>query len=143
MRITGPVDAIILEGWFIGAQPQSDSELAEPVNQLEAVADADGRWRHYVNHQLGQKYQELFSKLHMLIMLQAPSFEQVFQWRSLQEEKLRQQNPEAATGLMDDDSLRRFIEHFERLTRHCLQTIPARSEAVFRLDQSHRVIQSL
>jgi len=35
--------------------------------------------------------------------------------------------------------LQRFIQHYERLTRHCLATLPAQADTVFTLDENHRV----
>jgi D-glycerate 3-kinase len=77
-------------------------------------------------------------------MLQAPSFEQVYAWRGLQEEKLRQSRQEARgsdlSGIMSTAQLSRFIQHFERLTRHSLATLPASADLVFSLNQAHRVV---
>lgn len=138
-QIPAPVDFIFLEGWFVGLQPQSEAELASPVNDLEAEEDADGRWRRFVNHSLAADYQKVFAQLDALIMLKAPSFEQVYEWRGLQEAKLRQRSDSDATGIMDEARLRRFIQHFERLTRHCLDSLPARADQVFTLDTGHRI----
>jgi D-glycerate 3-kinase len=138
-QISGPVDIVILEGWFVGVKPQGQDELAHSINDLEAVEDSDGRWRAYVNQQLAGAYQSLFEKFHMLLMLQAPGFEQVLQWRSLQEEKLRMHAVTDASGLMDRKGIEHFIQHFERLTRHCLRTLPDSADRVFRLDAAHRI----
>jgi D-glycerate 3-kinase len=138
-KVDGAVDMIILEGWCVGARPQTTTELITALNRLETVDDADGSWRRYVNPRLGDDYQKLFSRLHLLIMLQAPNFEQVFQWRKLQEQKLAEQNSPLASGVMNDAQLDYFIQHFERLTRHCLTTLPARADIVFKLDAGHRV----
>ena len=35
------------------------------------------------------------------------------------------------------------IQHFERLTRHCLATLPASADLVFRLDADHRVVDQV
>lgn len=141
--IEGPVDVIILEGWFIGAKPQPDSELSIPLNELESVDDADESWRRYVNHQLAQGYQQLFSRIQLLIMLQAPKFEQVYAWRRLQEQKLRRQDSKGMSDVMNDEQLDYFIQHFERLTRHCLATLPKYADIVFQLDVNHRVAARL
>ncbi len=138
-RLNGPIDVIILEGWFVGARPQPDTELEKPINELEALEDADGRWRHFVNQRLAAGYQPLFSQLDFLILLKAPGFEQVYEWRQLQEEKLRRRAPSNASGLMDDSEVRRFIQHFERLTRHCLSTLTTQADWVFELDKNHRL----
>jgi D-glycerate 3-kinase len=113
--------------------------LVTALNPLESVHDVDGSWRRYVNLQLSKSYQDLFSRLQLLVMLQAPRFEQVFQWRRLQEQKLAEQSTEDASGLMNDTQLDYFIQHFERLTRHCLATLPTQADIVFQLDANHRI----
>ena len=138
-QVQGPIDLIILEGWFVGVRPQSTSELAEAANDLEKIEDKDARWRNYVNDALSADYQPLFSELNMLVMLAAPGFEQILEWRSLQEEKLRRRAAAGASGLMDRQSIERFIAHFERLTRHCLSTLPKSADRVYRLDAQHRI----
>ena len=40
---------------------------------------------------------------------------------------------------MDEPALRRFIAHYERLTRWILQEMPARADVVIRLDAEHAV----
>lgn len=137
--VSGCVDVIILEGWFVGAAPQTEKELAAPANELESNQDRSGHWRRYVNRQLAGDYQKLFAQLDTLIVLQAPAFAQVYEWRELQEDKLRNQRSNAAEGVMDKAGISYFIQHFERLTRHCLATLPARADIVFLLDENHRV----
>jgi D-glycerate 3-kinase len=141
--IQGPIDVILLEGWFTGAAAQSAAELEVPVNELERNEDRDGRWRHFVNQQLGTEYQPLFARIQFLIMLQAPDFGRVFEWRSKQESKLRARSGEHGKGLMDAAALSRFVQHFERLTRHCLNSLPGRADLVFRLDDKHRIAARL
>ena len=138
-QIQGPIDIIILEGWFVGAKAQAGDELTQAINELEINEDSDGRWRAYVNQQLAGSYQSLFEKIHILLMLQAPGFEQVLEWRSLQEEKLRALAVTNASGLMDRKAIKHFIQHFERLTRHCLRTLPDSADRVFQLNTEHRI----
>ncbi|PCI74495.1 MAG: hypothetical protein COB20_15050 [SAR86 cluster bacterium] len=141
-QLRGPVDLVILEGWFVGVKPQPEDKLSPAINELESNEDSDGRWRVYVNQQLAGAYQPLFKQIHMLLMLQAPGFEQVLEWRSLQEEKLRALAAKDASGLMDRKAIERFIQHFERLTRHCLRTLPDSADHVFQLDADHRITLS-
>jgi D-glycerate 3-kinase len=141
-QIQGPIDIIILEGWFVGAKAQAGDELTQAINELEINEDSDGRWRAYVNQQLAGSYQSLFEKIHILLMLQAPGFEQILEWRSLQEEKLRTLAVTDASGLMDRKAIKHFIQHFERLTRHCLRTLPDSADRVFRLNTEHRITVS-
>lgn len=138
--LQGPVDFIILEGWFIGLQAQAEADLDAAVNALEEKEDSEGKWRRLVNTALAGDYQEVFSKLDSLLMLRAPSFDQVYEWRRVQEDKLRARSAPGASGIMDNDTLVRFIQHFERLTRHCLSTLPDQADRVFALDAGHRVV---
>ena len=70
-RVTGPAGLIILEGWCLGALPQSDSDLQQPVNDLERLEDEQGIWRQYINLALAGGYQQLFAMVDQLIMLRA------------------------------------------------------------------------
>jgi D-glycerate 3-kinase len=40
---------------------------------------------------------------------------------------------------MDDAALRRFIMHYERLTRHILAEMPGRADLVAELDRNRRI----
>ena len=138
-KLIGPIDAVILEGWFVGAPPQATRDIELPINALEKTEDADGSWRKYANYQLADQYQSAFDQLDLLIMLKAPSFKQVSEWRSLQEEKLEKIGPIDSPGIMDEEQLARFIQHYERLTRHCLEYLPVKADVLFDLDTDHRI----
>lgn len=141
---------IILEGWCVGLESQTSSALIEPVNQLEQVDDSSGIWRQYVNDVLSIDYARVFSAIDYLVMLKAPSFDQVYAWRCEQEHKLRElikQNSklEASStppvALMSDSEIYQFIQYYQRLTEHSLKTMPAKCDVVFTLD-AKRAIQS-
>lgn len=138
---TGPTRVIILEGWCVAAKAEPAARLSRPVNALEAEEDPDARWRTYVNRQLREVYSPLFLELDLLIFLQAPSFEAIYRWRSEQEAKLRDRLGTTAieTRVMDEAALARFIQHYERITRNNLETLPVQADAVLILDQDHRV----
>lgn len=144
--ITGPVDVVIFEGWCVGITPQNSEELVNPINQLELNEDPEGIWRTYVNTQLGEGYAKLFNQLDYLISITAPSFDVVFEWRSLQEQKLAQklQNAplEEQAKLLDDAQLRRFIAHYQRLTCHGLKQLPQTADWVIHLNKQHTVTHS-
>jgi D-glycerate 3-kinase len=109
---------------------QGRAALATPVNDLERNEDPKAVWRTYVNDQLDGPYQILFTRLHDLVLLEAPSFEVVAGWRTEQEAKLRA----GGAGGMDDAEVRRFVAHYERLTRWILAEMPARADWVVPLD---------
>lgn len=138
-EVEGPLRAVILEGWCVGARPQSDEQLAAPINALERDEDADGRWRAHVNAALQGRYATLFARLSPLVLLRAPSFEVVLRWRTEQEHKLReklQREGGDATRVMSDAQIARFISHYERITRHILGEMPARADHLIALDAS-------
>lgn len=120
----GRPDVVILEGWCVGARPQAEAALIDPVNALEAREDADGRWRRYVNARLAGDYAAFFAGLDLRLMLRAPSFECVHGWRAEQEAGLNR-DARSARPPMSDAELARFIAHYERLTRWILEDEPA------------------
>jgi D-glycerate 3-kinase len=136
--IEGPAQLILFEGWCVGARPQTLEALDQPVNALEANEDVDGRWRRYVNDALGGEYQRLFAKIDLMVLLAAPSFDVVLKWRTQQEHELRAQSNGA--GVMSDADLVRFIQHYERITRHVLIEMPARADLVVRLAADRSVV---
>ena len=144
-KVCGKVDVIIFEGWCVGIGAQSDEELREPQNQLEREEDAEGIWREHVNGHLKGAYQQLFSLLDRLVVLKAPSFECVHRWRWLQEQKLIQKlaglEVKASVKTLDEQSVHRFISHYERLTRHGLVSLPAQADWVLPLNEDHAITQ--
>ena len=125
---------LILEGWCVGAVPEAPAALEHPVNALERDEDPDGVWRRYVNAALAGDYQQLFSRIDFLALLEAPGFEIVQTWRLQQEHALRDRVG-AGAGVMDDAQVARFIQHYERLTRHILKEMPGRADLVIALNE--------
>ena len=138
--VEAPVDVILFEGWCVGARPERSAALSKPINSLEASEDAEGRWRKYVNDELAGEYQTLFALIDFLVLLAAPDFDVVLKWRTQQERELRMQRQGSA--VMDDLALARFVQHYERLTRHILNEMPARANLVMRLDEDRRILSA-
>lgn len=146
----GPVDVVVVDGWCLGAKPQSDSELLDPANELEANEDPDAVWRNYVNDQLRGRYQQFFGMVDLLIMLKVPNMERVFEWRTLQEKKLaeragylRQEGLPVELKIMSESQIHRFIMHYERLTRMMLQQMPEKTDVTCFLNQNHKAFKIL
>ncbi len=131
---------LLLEGWCLGARPQSESALIAPINALEAVEDADGHWRRHANTALAGEYQQLWARFDRLILLAAPGWEVVQGWREEQETQLRARAGADAPGVMNADEVARFIQHYERLTRHVLAELPGRADVVIRLGPGREVL---
>ena len=139
-RIDTPVQCVFLEGWCLGAKPESADTLAEPVNDLERDEDSRVVWRDYYNAFLASHFLPLYPLFDQWIMLQAPSFDCVFKWRREQERKLAASlSPEKAGNLMNDDALRRFIQHYEHITQNCLDDLPQTVNHLFNLDGQRRI----
>lgn len=139
-KFEGRPDVVLFDGWFMGACEQPDGDLTEPINSLEELEDKDCVWRKYVNNQLKERYRDLFGRLDLLVMLQVPSFEKVYEWRSLQERKLKMTTlGQKNLRVMDELELRRFISHYERLTRFMLREMPSRVDMLFKVNDNHRI----
>lgn len=137
-----PVDIVLFEGWCNNSPAQSASELVQPINQLEAEEDPDGSWRHYANQHLKLYQQSIFSHANLCIMLKAADFEHVYQWRKLQEQKLRNSHStNSGQRIMSDAELARFIQHYERISRHSLKYLPQLSDIVIPVNPDHSINQ--
>jgi D-glycerate 3-kinase len=145
-RILAPLDVIVLEGWCLAIPAQPEPRLSQPVNMLETQEDCDGRWRQFVNTQIKQDYAAFFALVDFLVMLKAPSFDKVYEWRQNQEAKLAEKvmgGGGTGTRLMDKEQLQRFIQHYERLTRHALEVLPALADVVFELTDQQTIAGKL
>ncbi|MGV6807501.1 MAG: hypothetical protein ACWA5K_06330 [bacterium] len=137
--VEAPVDVILLEGWCMGAIPQVESDLAAPVNDLEALGDADGSWRSYVNQSLVENYQPLFQTVDLWAMLKAPAFETVHRWRVEQENKLKESLAGQGSRFMSEDDIARFIKFYQRITEHSLKVLPERVDFLYRLNEQRQI----
>ena len=137
----GPLDLLIFEGWCVGAAPQPDAALVEPVNDLEGLEDDKGLWRRRVNDALGGPYRALFGRIDKLVLLAAPSFDVVGDWRKQQERELAAITAQGGSAqLMSEQEIDRFILHYERLTRHILDEMPRRADLVLHLDRDRHIL---
>jgi len=130
--VEGPADVVLFEGWCVGAQPQEPGELAAPVNALEREHDPDGIWRRYVNDRLAGAYRPLFGRIDFLVLLAAPGFDGVAEWRIEQERN--------AGGPMSDETVRNFVAHYQRLTEHMLRHGAGWAGLTIQLDANRRVV---
>lgn len=131
-----PLDLLVFEGWCLGVPAQDEAELADPVNALERDEDPDGTWRRWCNTALARDYPALWAQLDVLWFLQPPGFEVVMEWRWQQERALQAAEP-GRRG-MDRAALARFLQHYERVSRHALRTLPGLAEVTVPLDTARR-----
>jgi len=142
--IEGPIGLIVVEGWCFGATPEPEEKLTVSINELERESDAEGLWRHFVNDALAGDYQSLFNVADRRVMLKAPSFDRVFQWRLEQEQKLAERlklsdAEQALSNIMGEDDIRHFINYFQRITEHCLSSMPEQVDHLYQLDESRAI----
>ena len=130
----GAADLVILEGWLLKTPAQTDAQLIEPLNAVERNEDASGIWRRYCNAALGCAYPALWQHIDRLLWLQGPGFDVVPGWRWQQEVTLQIANPDRST--MTRPQVKRFVQFFERVSRHALRTVPGIAERSIRIDSN-------
>ncbi|MGK0268307.1 MAG: D-glycerate 3-kinase [Paraglaciecola sp.] len=145
-NVCSAVDVVIFEGWCWGVKPQTSEQLERPVNEFEAIEDVNAQWRNHANLQLSLHYQSLYSLMDKWIMLKAPSFEDVYVWRLEQEQKLIAYTSSSTandnkSGIMNEQQIKRFIQHYQRLTEHALKTLPNTCDHVFELNSARAIIK--
>jgi D-glycerate 3-kinase len=141
-RVEGGLDFVLLEGWCLGARPQPTARLLRPANALESDEDPDAFWREYVNNSLRREFLPLYQRIDSWVMLQAPSFDCIYRWRLEQEQKLARVTAGARQRVMSERQIARFIQHYQRLTEHCLATVPATVDYLYSLDDRRRIVAS-
>lgn len=136
-RADAGLQLLVLEGWMLGVGPQDEAALAKPVNTLEREQDGDGRWRCWCNQRLQLDYPALWQRIDWLCVLQPPDWETVLGWRIEQEQRLA-----ASQGRpgMDAAAVTRFLQHFERVGRHAMATLPTIAALCLPLDAQRRVL---
>lgn len=135
-REAGEFDLVVFEGWFLGTPAEPADALRAPLNALERDEDADGTWRHHCNDALARDYPPLWRRIDRLLFLQPPGFDIVPEWRWQQEQSLQARDP-LRPG-MTRAQVERFVQHYERVSRQALQTLPAIASVIVRLDADRK-----
>ena len=135
-KIKNPPDIIIFEGWCVGARNQKDSMLKKSPNSIERKHDPDLSWRRTANNYLKHQYKKLFNRVDKLVYLKAPSFQDIFKWRLLQEKKMKLTSKSKKT--MSKAQIKEFIMFYERITKHMMKDFSKISDLTVFLDKNHR-----
>ena len=132
----GRPSAILIDAWCLGALPDDEAGLAEPINALERERDPDGKWRRAVNGFVAGSYADFAARFDAIVFLKAPGFDVVLDWRCQQEADLLKVFP---ADLPDEERRRLadFIQYFERVTRRMLDG-GVRADVVVALDHDRR-----
>jgi len=131
-------EIVILEGWCIGAKPQSNTLIKKPINILEKQEDKNFIWRKYVNEKLKKEYKSLFSKIDHFIFIKIPNFKMVFKWRLLQEKKLRKRYY-SNKKIMNYKEIKRFIMFYQRITLQMIKDLSKSASVVIFMKKNHEI----
>ena len=131
-------EIVILEGWCVGARPQSNSLIKKPVNILEKYEDENLIWRKHVNEKLKREYKKLFAMIDYYIFMKIPNFNMVFKWRLLQEKKLRKKL-RFKKKIMSYSEIKRFIMFYQRITLQMIKDLSKSASIVMSLNKKHEI----
>jgi len=131
-------EVVILEGWCVGAKPQSNSLLKKPINILEKCEDKDLIWRKHANQKLKKEYKKLFAMIDHYIFMKIPNFDMVYKWRQLQESKLRKRSY-SKKKIMSYNEIKRFIMFYERITLQMIKDLSKSASVVMLLKKNHEI----
>ncbi|MBL8548011.1 MAG: hypothetical protein JNL81_16245 [Hyphomonadaceae bacterium] len=131
-----PAEAIVMDGWCLGATPVDESALLEPINDFERTEDRNRVWRGIANEELRKGYGEFFQSFDAIVYLRPPNWEIVPQWRRQAEEQLR------GRPLTKDELawLDEFMSHYERITRSMMAG-HHRAKCIVHLDEARNVLR--
>ena len=130
-------DIIILEGWCLGCTPIPSSILKKNINNLEELEDKHYIWRNYYNDKITGEYQSFFKTFDAIFYLKAPSIEKIFHWRKKQENLLVSKSQNDDILKMTDEKLKKFINHYEKITLWMLDNLPKRANICLELNEKH------
>jgi len=131
-------EIVILEGWCVGAKPQSNFLIKKPINILEKYEDKNFIWRKYVNEKLKREYKSLFAQIDHFIFIKIPNFKMVFKWRLLQEKKLRKKS-HSNKKIMNYKEIKRFIMFYQRITLQMIKDLSKSASIVMLLNKNHEI----
>ena len=131
-------EIVILEGWCVGARPQSNSLIKRPINILEKYEDKDLKWRKYVNEKLKKEYKKLFAMVDHFIFMKIPNFNVVLKWRLLQENKLKKKT-HLKKKIMSYNEIKRFIMFYQRITLQMITDLSKSASVFMLLKKNHEI----
>ena len=131
-------EIVILEGWCVGAKPQTNFLIKKSINELEKNDDKNLKWRKYVNEKLKNEYKKLFAMIDEFIFIKIPDFNVVLKWRFLQEKKLKKR-PHLKKKIMSYNEIKRFIMFYQRITLQMIKDLSKSASVIMLLKSNHEV----
>ena len=137
-KIIRKPEIVILEGWCVGAKPQSNFLIKKPINTLEKYEDRKLIWRKHVNEKLKKEYKKLFAMIDYFVFMKIPNFKMVFKWRLLQEKKLKKKS-HVNKKIMSYNEIKRFIMFYERITLQMVKDLSKSASVIMLLKKNHEI----
>ena len=137
-NINNKPEIVILEGWCVGAKAQKGTLLRKPINLLERYEDQDLTWRKFVNEKLQNEYRKAFAMIDYYIFMKVPNFKAVFEWRLLQESKLKKSSY-YKKKIMSYKKIKRFIMFYQRITLQMIKDLSKSASIVMLLNKNHEI----
>jgi D-glycerate 3-kinase len=107
---------------------------------MERIKDPKKVWRKYVNHQLKQKYKDLYSQLNCLIYLKAKNFSLLQKWRLKQENKLWLKSKKTSKHkIMNKDDVISFMQTYQRITENMFKKMTNYASILVNLGSDHQI----
>jgi len=137
-QINKKPEIVLLEGWCVGAKPESHVSLKKPINSLEKYEDQYLIWRKFVNTKLKKEYKKVFAMIDHYIFMKIPNFKMVFEWRLLQENKLKKKSRDKKK-IMSYKAIKRFIMFYQRITLQMIKDLSKSATVVIFLKKNHEI----
>ena len=128
---------LLLEGWCCGSAPIANQYLLKNINILEKIFDKNKNWRKYYNSLLRNEYKSVFSLFDKNIYIQAPSFNYILKWRHAQEKSNAYKSNNK--NIMNKAKLQEFIQHYEKLTKWMMLTMPTKADILIKIDSNQKI----
>ena len=136
-KIIKNAEILLLEGWCCGTPSINKEYLIENINSLESKLDKNKKWRQFYNSQLKREYKKVFSLFDQQIYIQPPSFNYIIKWRYAQEKNNALKS--RRKDFMNKNDLQAFIQHYEKLTKWMMKTMPAKADILIKIDGNQKI----
>ncbi len=136
-KVINNAKILLLEGWCCGSKPIANQYLFKNINSLENTYDTNTNWRKYYNSLLRNEYKSVFSLFDKKIYIKAPSFKFVLHWRYAQEKSNASKSNNK--NIMNKAELKEFIQHYEKLTKWMMLTMPNQADILIKIDSNQKI----
>jgi len=136
-KVFNNAQILLLEGWCCGSTPITNQYLLKNINSLENNYDKNTDWRKYYNSLLRNEYKSVFSLFDKKIYIKAPSFKYVLEWRYAQEKRIASKSNKK--NYMNKVKLQEFIQHYEKLTKWMMLTMPNQADILIKIDSNQKI----